>query len=392
LPEKSGTANPWGGSASAALTVEPGVVKDRPSAFAAPRQESLCAGPAIDYVQGVDPLEHADAGRTPRRVVAIGNFDGVHLGHQTVLRDVADDAARRGLSPAVLTFAPHPLAVLGRPVPPTLTSLRRKAELIRRTAPALVPFVRRFDLAFAAQDPEAFVLETLVRELSAAVVVVGQNFRFGHDRRGDFAELTRLGARHGFETRSHELVGDPAGAWSSSRARDAITRGDLGEAARVLGRPHMLAGLVVEGDRRGRTIGFPTCNLAGVGEALPPFGVYAVLVDREVGEPEGDALPAIAALPARGGATALATGVANLGVRPTVKGEGAAPSMEVHLFDTSADLYGARLRVHLVRALRPEQRFAGLDALKAQIARDATDARAALAGLVPDPDAGGAWR
>ncbi|APR86038.1 Riboflavin kinase [Minicystis rosea] len=341
----------------------------------------------------MDSSEHVASARAPRRVVAIGNFDGVHLGHQAVLRDVAEDAARRGSEPAVLTFAPHPLAVLGRPVPPALTSLGRKLELVRRTAPAIVPFVQRFDLAFAAQDPESFVVETLVKKLAADVVVVGKNFRFGQHRRGDFAELTRLGKAHGFATRSHELVGDEGGAWSSTRIREAIARGELGEATRMLGRPHMIAGLVVEGDRRGRTIGFPTCNLAGVGEALPPFGVYAVLVDRE---PPVDTVPAelpeLLAASASSGATALAKGVANIGVRPTVKDGETKPSVEVHLFDTNADLYGARLRVHLVSRLRPEQRFAGLDALKAQIARDAEAARAELAGLVPEPAAFGAFR
>ena len=263
-------------------------------------------------------------------------------------------------------------------MPPLLTTLDRKLELVRRVDASITPCVQRFDTAFASQSPLEFVLGTLVGRLRAEVVVVGHNFRFGKDRAGDFAELTRLGAEHGFETRSHELVGDEQGPWSSSRVREAIARGDLDDAARMLGRPHQLSGVVVEGDRRGRTIGFPTCNLAGVEEALPPFGVYAVLVDRE-------------GLPHQGPATALAAGVANVGVRPTVK-SGERPSVEVHLFDVTADLYGARLRVHLMARLRAEQRFAGLDALKAQIARDATDARQRLSGASPDPAAGGAWR
>jgi riboflavin kinase/FMN adenylyltransferase len=160
-------------------------------------------------------------------------------------------------------------------------------------------------------------------------------------------------------------------------ARARSHRPDLVEAGRMLGRPHMVSGVVVQGDQRGRTLGFPTCNLAGVDETLPPYGVYAVLVDREKDD--------------RSSAAVLATGVANIGVRPTVAG-GDAPRVEVHLFDTDADLYGARLRVHLVAHLRTEQRFAGLDALKAQIAHDATAARAALAGLQPEPSASGAWR
>ena len=343
----------------------------------------------------MDPHELAAPLLPSRRVVAIGNFDGVHLGHQTVLHDVAEDAARRGLHAAVLTFAPHPLGVLGRPPPPTLTALDRKAELVRRVAPSITPFVRRFDRGFAAKDPEAFVVEVLVGELAAEVVVVGKNFRFGRDRRGDFTELSRLGEALGFETRSHELSGDEAGPWSSSRVRDAIARGDLEDAARMLGRPHLLAGLVVEGDRRGRTLGFPTANVTAIHEALPPFGVYAVLVDRA---PDGDpeALPEVdlAALPepTRGPSRALAMGVANIGVRPTIDPGETRPSVEVNLFDVDEDLYGARLRVHLVARLRAEQRFAGLAALKEQIAKDAAEARARLAGITPDPRAGGAWR
>jgi riboflavin kinase/FMN adenylyltransferase len=312
----------------------------------------------------------------PRRIVAIGNFDGVHRGHQAVLAAAVEEAGRRGLSPAVLTFHPHPLEVLGRPAPPKLTALGRKLELIRRVSPAIEPLVERFDRAFAALTPEAFAERVLAERLGAEVVIVGRNFRFGHDRAGDYDALVRLGERFGFATCSHPIVGDEGGAWSSTRVRDALARGDLDDAARMLGRPHMIAGEVVEGDRRGRTIGFPTCNLGGIEEALPPFGVYAVLVDREI----------------EGKAVGLARGVMNAGVRPTVRPGEARPSVEVHLFDFEGDLYGARLRVHLVARLREERRFPGLDALKAQIAADAADARARLADLAPDPAAFGAFR
>src|SRR5690606_26919016 len=151
--------------------------------------------------------------------------------------------------------------------------------------------------------------------------------------------------------------------------RACIAEGDLAGAEAILGRPHMLSGTVAAGDRRGRTIGFPTCNLADVPEALPPHGVYAVAVDRVEGER----------------ATALGLGVANLGVRPTVETPTPAPLLEVHLFDFDGDLYGASLRVHLVARLREERKFAGLDALKAQIARDAADARERLEGVAPEP-------
>ena len=301
------------------------------------------------------------------RIVVIGNFDGVHLA------DAERAARRRGARPpragsrAMLTFSPHPARVIGRDPPATLTRLARKLELARRAAPSIeADRADAFDAAFAAQSPRAFADVVLARGLGAAVVVVGKNFRFGKDRAGDFDELARLGAELGFETTSHELLADDHGRLSSTRARRAIAAGDLDDAARVLGRPHMIEGVVARGDQRGRTIGFPTANLADVEEALPANGVYAVLVDRV----EGAVV------------TALAKGVANVGVRPTV-GEQARPSVEVNLFDFDGDLYGAELRVHVALRLRAEQRFAGLDALKAQIALDAAAARAALATAAP---------
>jgi riboflavin kinase/FMN adenylyltransferase len=310
------------------------------------------------------------------KIVAIGNFDGVHRGHQAVLVDAARDAEARGLDAALLTFSPHPAVALGRSAPPLLTTLPRKLELFARTAPTVTPIVERFDERFAAQSPEEFAREVLRERLGARVVVVGKNFRFGSDRAGDFETLTRLGEALGFSTRSHALLGDERGPWSSTRVREALRRGDVEEATRMLGRPHMLSGVVVRGDQRGRTIGVPTANVSMVDEALPAHGVYAVLVDREI-EGKGEA---------------LAAGVANIGVRPTVAEGEPRPNVEVFLFDFDGDLYGARLRVHLVARLRAEQKFSGLDALKAQIAVDVARARAALDGLSPDPEAGGAYR
>lgn len=314
------------------------------------------------------------------RLVAIGNFDGVHLGHQAVLADAARDAEDRGLRAIVLTFDPHPASVIGRAAPALLTPLSRKLELLHRAQPGVGVVVQRFDRAFASLSPEAFAHDVLVDRLAAKLVVVGKNFRFGSARAGDFDVLTALGERLGFETRSHSLVTDAGGTLSSTRVRSGISAGDLAAARAILGRPHALAGVVVRGDQRGRTIGFPTANIGEASEALPPFGVYAVAVDRL-----GDDDPTTGA--ARG--AWLAAGVANIGVRPTVK-EGAPPSIEVHLFDTGADLYGARLRVHLLERLRGEQRFAGIDALRAQIAKDADAARLVTAAL-PRPPAGEPW-
>ena len=309
------------------------------------------------------------------RIVAIGNFDGVHLGHQAVLADASRDAEARYLVASALTFTPHPAEALGRAAPPMLTTLARKIELFRRVAPTVEPVVERFDRAFAEQTPAEFAERVLAQKLHARVVVVGHNFRFGHARAGDFALLSRLGEALGFETRSQTLLGDATGPFSSTRVREALARGALDEVSAMLGRPHMVSGTVIQGDQRGRTIGFPTCNLGGVSEALPAFGVYAVEVDREDDK----------------GARALARGVANIGVRPTVREGAPRPSVEVHLFDLDEDLYGARLRVHLIERLRPEQKFDGFAALKAQIARDADDARARLAQLEADPSAEGAW-
>jgi riboflavin kinase/FMN adenylyltransferase len=309
-------------------------------------------------------------------LVVIGNFDGVHRGHQALIAGAAAQAEHAELDPVLLTFDPHPAKVLGRAAPPALASLPRKLELIARVAPRMKVTVMRFDREFAAQTPEQFAERVLAGELAARVVIVGQNFRFGKDRKGDFAALVRLGGALGFETRSHALMGDEGGPWSSSRAREAVAQGDLDAILRMLGRPHMLSGTVVEGDRRGRTLGFPTCNLDSVEEALPPFGVYAVVVDRVLDTES---------------AVALCRGVANVGVRPTVKESDARASVEVHLLDHEENLYGTRLRVHLIEKLRPEQRFAGLDELKAQIGRDAGRARASLAHIAPDPSARGAW-
>ncbi len=326
------------------------------------------------------------------RLVAIGNFDGVHQGHQAVLDGAAQDARTRGIEPVVLTFDPHPAAVIGRGAPAMLTLASRKIELIERAQPGVRVVVQRFDRAFASQSPEAFAERVLVSELSARLVIVGKNFRFGQGRAGDFEVLSSLGSRLGFETRSHALVGDERGTFSSTRVREAIAAGDLDGARAVLGRPHAISGVVVRGDQRGRTLGFPTANLASVQEALPPFGVYAVAVDRL--EKSADELAARSAgtfealgSPLR--SSGLASGVANIGVRPTVK-VGAPPSIEVHLFDLDEDLYGAELRVHLISRLRGEQRFSGLDALRSQIAKDAHDARAVLS-TIRAPEGGAPW-
>jgi riboflavin kinase/FMN adenylyltransferase len=237
--------------------------------------------------------------------------------------------------------------------------------------------VREFTLDFARQTPAEFAQGVLAKELGAAVVMVGMNFRFGRERSGGFGDLERFGAELDFEAIAEPLVCDQHGPWSSTRIRELVAAGDVDGASSLLGRPHMVTGPVVLGDQRGRQLGFPTCNLSEVPEVLPAFGVYAVLVDL-VDERSKRA-------------EALGRGVANVGVRPTLDRAQPKPLVEVHLFDLDRDLYGRSLRIHLISRLRPERRFPGLDALRGQIAEDGARAREILAPWEPDPIAAGAW-
>jgi riboflavin kinase / FMN adenylyltransferase len=305
-------------------------------------------------------------------LVAIGNFDGVHRGHQAVLAQAVAMAHEAGLVPRVLTFDPHPAVVLGRGALPALTSLPRKLELLCRQSSELQVVVETFTLELAKTEPVDFTRQLLVDALGAKVVLVGENFRFGRGRAGDFAKLRELGQAQGFRAHATALECDADGPISSTRVRVALESGNLDAVEALLGRPHALTGVVVPGQGRGRTIGVPTANLSEIFEALPPHGVYAILVDQK-----------------RGGAfVALAAGVANFGVRPTL---GAGPSFEAHLFDTSLDLYGQELRVHLLGRLREERKFSGVDELRLQIARDIEAARAIAVRRLPDPSALPAW-
>jgi riboflavin kinase/FMN adenylyltransferase len=277
----------------------------------------------------------------------------------------------------MLTFQPHPAVTLGRPAPAVLTTLPRKQELVKRSCPGIEVVVREFTLDFARQTPAELARHVLKGELGAEVVMVGVDFRFGRERSGGFGDLERFGAELGFEAFAEPLVCDEHGPWSSSRVRELVAAGDVGAASTMLGRPHMLSGPVGLGDQRGRTLGFPTCNLAEVPEALPAFGVYAVLVDLVDDRTKL--------------AHALGRGVANVGIRPTLDRAGGAALVEVHLFDLDRDLYGRSLRVHLIARLRSEQRFPSLDELRKQIAEDGARARQVLSGSEPDPLADGAW-
>ncbi len=314
-----------------------------------------CSNPVAVARRRIDGAH--DLGAAPRStLVAIGNFDGVHRGHQQVLAHAADLAREMELAPIVLTFDPHPSEVLGRGELSRLTTAARRVDLICAVDDDLKVVVQPFDLAFAGQSPEEFARRLLATQLGAAYVLVGENFRFGRRRAGDLKTLEALGAELGFRAHAETLLGDDAGAFSSTRVREALSSGDLDVVFEVLGRPHVLTGQVVQGDQRGRTIGVPTANLAEVPEAMPPHGVYAVRVT-------SDAF------------NETQLGVLNIGIRPTVA---AGKSIEVHLLDFDADLYGSELAVHLIRRLRDERKFAGLDELKRQISLDIEQARDVL--------------
>lgn len=297
-------------------------------------------------------------------VVAIGNFDGVHLGHQAVV-DCASELAKHSKAPsAALTFDPHPSVALGRGKPPMLTTNERRARLLAGHVDRV--HVEPFTMAFSEWSPEQFVHELLIERLGATGVVVGHDFRFGKGRAGDGAMLRALGeGTFTCTIVSQQQAG--GAAVSSSRVRQHVVAGELALAESLLGRPHALTGVVLHGAERGRTIGFPTANLGTPPEVLPPFGVYAawvseVLADRTTKH--------------------VAGAVLNLGVRPTV-GLDPLPTLEVHLLDFSADLYDRELVVHLVAYLREERRFPGLSELKAQLEIDASAGRGALRGVVP---------
>lgn len=308
------------------------------------------------------PTAHRASG-AGQALVVIGNFDGVHLGHQAVLTDAAGEAERRGLEPVVLTFDPHPAEVLGKGDHLRLTDTPRKLKLLRDIDSALTVSVEPFTRQLAALSPEEFVQRLLVDALRARVVLVGDNFRFGRARTGDLGTLRELGLDFAFEARSCALANAGGAVISSSRIRQALLAGE--PVLELLGRPHSVSGTVVHGRQLGRTLGFPTANLGATTEMLPALGVYPCFVDLFEGER----------------AVALAAGVANVGVRPTVApepdGRAPTPSVEVHLFDTATDLYGQRLRVHFLERLRPETRFADVAALAQQIGRDVAAARLA---------------
>jgi riboflavin kinase/FMN adenylyltransferase len=293
-----------------------------------------------------------------RTALTVGSFDGVHRGHQDVLRQLVERARRLGVHSLLVTFDPHPLEVVNPAAAPRLLTVGdEKLEVLAESGidfAAVLPFTP----ALAAFSAERFVDEILLGRFRMHDLLMGHDHRFGHNRSGDAETMRRLGEDRGFEVNVVPAVTVNGGQSVSSTAiRRAVAGGDLDGAFRGLGRHYSLGGRVVEGARRGRILGFPTANVAvpGPRKLLPPEGVYAVRVQTPMGPYDG---------------------MLNLGPRPTF---GDAESVvEAHLFDVNLDLYGARLRVDFVARLRDTQKFSGVDALKAQLERDAINAKRVL--------------
>ncbi len=290
---------------------------------------------------------------------AIGNFDGVHLGHQAVL-DIARRAARRTQAPlGVVTFEPHPRQVFAPDAPPfRLMNAETRAHRLERLGVDRL-YELPFDRDLIALPPRDFADRVIAHGLGLSHVVVGRDFRFGKGRAGGADDLARWGAEMGFDVTVADLVETAGQEISSTRIRAALSAGEPRLAADMLGHLHRIDGPVIGGERRGRTLGYPTANMALEGLHLPKFGVYAVTVDILDGPHAG-----------------RATGVASLGVRPMF-GENR-PNLETYLFDFAGDLYGAELSVGLVDFLRGEARFDSVAALVAQMDADAARAREAL--------------
>jgi riboflavin kinase/FMN adenylyltransferase len=297
-------------------------------------------------------------------VVAVGNFDGVHRGHQALIGEARRMAAARGAPLGVLAFEPHPQEFF-RPSPESfrLTPFRIKARLIAE-AGADVLYALDFNAEMAAMAAEDFVMAVLVNGLAAGAVVVGRDFQFGKGRAGNTTMLNYMGEMEGFGvTLFDPVLAHGIEKISSTEIRDALKAGQPDVAARLLGHPWSIEGRVEHGDKRGRTIGFPTANMRLDDSIKPAFGIYAVhakILD-------GDTV------------IAMHDGVANFGIRPMF--ETKVPLLETYLFDFSGDLYGKHMMVEFVAYLRPEAKLDGLEALKTQIALDSDAARKVLRQL-----------
>lgn len=287
--------------------------------------------------------------------LTIGNFDGVHLGHQAMLAKLRAAAAARGLPACVMTFEPHPREFFAPDKAPVrLTSLREKLELLAQHGVERVHLCR-FNFALAQVTAEDFIERILVRGLGVRWLQVGDDFRFGARRAGDLNMLKAHAARHGYAVEAMATLELDGERVSSTAVREALAAGDMGKAGRLLGHPYRISGRVVRGDQLGRKLGFPTANVQMKHNRPPLTGIFAVEFRRGNGAP--------------------VQGVASLGVRPTVKAQGAASVLEVYLFDFKEEIYGESVSVDFLHKFRDEAKYVDLETLKQQIARDVMDAR-----------------
>lgn len=298
-------------------------------------------------------LRHFPASSDTPHVVAIGNFDGMHMGHQAVLQALKQRAQALNATTCVMTFEPHPREFFTpQQAPARLTSLREKLELMESVGIQKV-HICHFDAAFAALSAVDFMQDILHQSLNAKAVLVGEDFRFGAKRSGNVEMLRESGSHLGFAVYPVPKVEVSGQRVSSTAVREALAAGDLARARMLLGRDYSISGLVVHGDKLGRELGYPTANIQMHHDKPPLTGIYAVKLRLSQQEHPG---------------------VASLGVRPTVKKDGK-PTLEVHLFDFDGDLYGQHAQVHFLKKIREEAKFADLEALKRQMALDECAAR-----------------
>jgi riboflavin kinase/FMN adenylyltransferase len=305
--------------------------------------------------------------------LAIGFFDGVHLGHQQIIRQTVSDARQHGGRSVVVTFDRHPNTVVApAKVPQLIYSLPQKLRTIAKLEPDHL-LLLHFDQAFSEKPGDAFIRE-LVETLSPIQsLCVGANFKFGHRRSGDVSLLKRMGAELGFAVHGLAAVSLDGETVSSTRIRETLVSGDLDSVSQMLGREYAFSGKVVPGKKLGNTLGFPTANIDTTGLALPPNGVYAVhalVVPKAAG-----GMDTKSGSVSDAGKKAFLRGVLNIGMRPTLQEAIPQRTAEAHLLDFSGDLYGEELEIRVLEKLRDEKKFAGLTELKEQIARDIESAQ-----------------
>ncbi|MBW2307762.1 MAG: bifunctional riboflavin kinase/FAD synthetase [Deltaproteobacteria bacterium] len=289
-------------------------------------------------------------------IMSLGNFDGVHLGHQLLIRRVCEDARKEGVSSVVYTFDPHPLSVLTpQRCPPLITSHGQKIELISALGVQFI-LVARFTPSYAAQSAREFVEKIIHRQIGPKKIIIGENFSFGRNRQGDPGLLAELGGTMGFEVEAVPRVRLEDTVVSSTLIRDFLIRGEVRAASRYLGRHHKIEGMVITGHNRGRAMGYPTANISLTGGICPAEGVYAVRV--KIGK---DLWP----------------GVSSIGRNLTFGEEPL--SIEVHIFGLEENLYGKEIKILFVERLRDQCRFAGMAELIAQISQDVARSKEILA-------------